>query len=71
MVQEYLVKLLGRYREFVDRDMPSSPASGADMKGAGPRPRFQDDGYVRHVLTSTLPLSCLSTFCAASILPWC
>lgn len=58
-VQEYMVKLLGRYREFVERDVPGSPgpAAGLEANGAGPRSRHQDDGYIRQLLTPA-HLSC-------------
>lgn len=48
-VQEYMVKLLGRYREFVERDAPGSPGPPAvpEANGSGPRSRHQDDGYIR------------------------
>ncbi|BDA43641.1 probable DENN domain-containing protein 1C at N-terminal half [Coccomyxa sp. Obi] len=49
LMQEYMVKLLGRYREFVERDVPGSPGPAAvpEANGAGPRSRHQDDGYIR------------------------
>lgn len=51
-VQEYMVKLLGRYGEFVKRDLPGSPAPVPEANGTGPRIRHQDDGYIRPVPTS-------------------
>ena len=44
-----MVKLLGGYREFVERDVPGSadPAAVPEANGAGPRSRHQDDGYIR------------------------
>ncbi|KAK9915164.1 hypothetical protein WJX75_005465 [Coccomyxa subellipsoidea] len=47
LMQEYMVKLLGRYTEFVKRDLPGSPAPVPEANGTGPRIRHQDDGYIR------------------------
>ncbi|EIE19512.1 hypothetical protein COCSUDRAFT_83563 [Coccomyxa subellipsoidea C-169] len=51
---EYMVKLLGSYREFVEKDVPGSPAPVPEANGAGPRIRHQDDGYIRQALPPML-----------------
>lgn len=48
------MKLLGSYREFVERDVPGSPAPVPEANGAGPRIRHQDDGYIRQALPPML-----------------
>ena len=49
-MQEYFLKLLGSYREFVELDSPI-PQAEADPGGrpskGGVRQQVQDDGYLR------------------------
>jgi len=49
-MQEYFLKLLGSYREFVELDSPIPQAAvppGGQSRLPGVRQQVQDDGYLR------------------------
>ena len=49
LMQEYFLKLLGGYREFIEVDLPDGDdmPSGPPEPRTGPRLQVQDDGYLR------------------------
>ena len=48
LMQEYYLKLLGSYREFVEMDQPDpQPSTPAASMHQGVRQQVQDDGYLR------------------------
>ncbi len=47
-MQEYFLKLLGGYREFIELDVPDQPSAGTEQSPPpGVRQQVQDDGYLR------------------------
>ena len=47
-MQEYFLKLLGGYREFIELDVPDQPAQVSEqVVTPGVRQQVQDDGYLR------------------------
>lgn len=47
-MQEYFLKLLAGYREFIELDVPEEPAKvNEQAPPPGVRQQVQDDGYLR------------------------